>query len=54
MDIETDDALIGIGKLHTPVNVVASVQARLLKLAREEHQPFDVLLVRLALERARR
>src|SRR3546814_13271365 len=35
----------------TPVNVAASVKARLLKLAREEHQPFDVLLVRFALER---
>src|SRR3546814_17142204 len=30
----------------TPVNVAASVKARLLKLAREEHQPFDVLLAR--------
>jgi len=36
---------------RTPVNVAASVKARLLKLAREEHQPFDVLLVRFALER---
>src|SRR3546814_14105370 len=35
----------------TPVNVAASVKARLLKLAREEHQPFDVLLVRFALAR---
>jgi len=34
-----------------PVNVAASVKARLLHLAREERQPFDVLLVRFALER---
>lgn len=34
-----------------PVNIAASVKARLLHLAREERQPFDVLLVRFALER---
>lgn len=35
----------------TPVNIAASVKSRLLGLAREEGQPFDVLLVRFALER---
>lgn len=34
-----------------PVNIAASVKARLLRLAREERQPFDVLLVRFVLER---
>ena len=34
-----------------PVNIAASVKARLLHVAREERQPFDVLLVRFALER---
>jgi hypothetical protein len=35
----------------TPVNVAGSVKTRLLNHAREERQPFDVLLVRFALER---
>ena len=34
-----------------PVNIAASVKARLLDVARKERQPFDVLLVRFALER---
>ena len=34
-----------------PVNLAASVKDRLLRLARKERQPFDVLLVRFALER---
>lgn len=34
-----------------PVNIAASAKARLLALARAEGQPFDVLLVRFALER---
>lgn len=34
-----------------PVNIAASVKARLLHVAREERQPFDVVLVRFALER---
>ena len=34
-----------------PVNLAASVKDRLLQLARKERQPFDVLLVRFALER---
>lgn len=34
-----------------PVNIAASVKARLLDVARAERQPFDVLLVRFALER---
>lgn len=34
-----------------PANVAASVKARLLQLARDDRQPFDVLLVRFALER---
>src|SRR3546814_19282576 len=33
------------------VNLAASVKDRLLQLARKERQPFDVLLVRFALER---
>lgn len=34
-----------------PANIAASAKARLLALARAEGQPFDVLLVRFALER---
>ena len=34
-----------------PVNLAASVKDRLLQLARKERQPFDILLVRFALER---
>lgn len=34
-----------------PVNMAASVKDRLLRIARAERQPFDVLLVRFALER---
>ena len=35
----------------TPTNIGASVRGRLLNLARESGQPFDVLLTRFALER---
>ena len=36
---------------RSPVNVAASVKDRLLNIARKEGHPFDVLLVRFALER---
>lgn len=35
----------------TPVNIAASVRQRLLNLARDEGRPFELLLVRYALER---
>ena len=35
----------------SPRNVVASIRARLLNLARERNQPFDLLLTRYVLER---
>jgi hypothetical protein len=37
--------------MREPRNMAASVQARLLRLAKERNQPFDLLLTRYALER---
>lgn len=37
--------------MRKPVNIGASIRARLLNLARERNQPFDLLLTRFVLER---
>jgi hypothetical protein len=37
--------------LRKPVNVAASIRARLLNLSREHNQPFQLLLTRYVLER---
>src|SRR5262252_3195594 len=37
--------------MRRPRNLGASIRARLLKLARERNQPFDLLLTRYVLER---
>lgn len=37
--------------MRKPVNIAASVRARLLNLSRERSQPFQLLLTRYVLER---
>ena len=53
-DVECDDAILGgtsLNQRKSPSNLPASVRQRLLNIAKQQNEVFDLVLTRYALER---